>query len=76
MPKAVAAKHEELPLVLTMRHIQEITGLSKPKVYELAYMRGFPVVRFGRALRVPREAFLRWLDEQAGGEEGKNGQQR
>ena len=69
MPEAVAVRQEELPLVLTMRHIQEITGLSKPKVYELAHTRGFPVVRFGRALRVPREAFLRWLEQQAGVEE-------
>jgi len=70
MPQAVAVQVKELPLVLTMRHIQEITGLSKPKVYELAHTRGFPVVRFGRALRVPREAFLRWLNEQAGVQEG------
>ena len=69
MPQAVAVQPEELPLVLTMRHIQEITGLSKPKVYELVHTRGFPVVRFGRALRVPREAFLRWLNEQAGVQE-------
>ena len=71
MPQAVAIRHEELPLVLTMRHIQEITGLSKPKVYELAHTRGFPAVRFGRAIRVPRDAFLRWLDEQAQHQEGE-----
>jgi excisionase family DNA binding protein len=70
MPETEAVRQEELPLVLTMRHIQEITGLSKPKTYELAHTRGFPVVRFGRALRVPREAFLRWLNEQAGVQEG------
>jgi excisionase family DNA binding protein len=58
MSQAVAVRQEELPLVLTMRDIQEITGLSKPKVYQLAHTRGFPVVRFGRALRVPRDRFL------------------
>ena len=70
MAAAVAVQLDELPLVLTMRQVQDITGLSKPKVYELAHTRGFPVVRFGRALRVPREAFLRWLNEQAGVQEG------
>ena len=70
MAAAVAIQLDELPLVLTMRQVQDITGLSKPKVYELAHTRGFPVVRFGRALRVPREAFLRWLNEQAGVQEG------
>ena len=63
-------RREELPLVLTMKNIQDITGLSKPKVYELAHTDGFPVVRFGRALRVPREAFLQWLNAQVGVQEG------
>ena len=71
MSQAVALQAKELPLVLTMKDIKDITGLSKPKVYELAHMHGFPMVRFGRAIRVPRDAFLAWLDRQAGvGEEG------
>jgi excisionase family DNA binding protein len=69
MFQGVTAQLEALPLVLTMRHIQEITGLSKPKVYELPHMRGFPVVRFGRAIRVPRDKFFAWLDAQANGQE-------
>jgi excisionase family DNA binding protein len=71
MPQAVAIRQEELPLLLTMKHIQDITGLSKPKVYELAHRQDFPAVFFGRAIRVPREAFLRWLDQQAGVKEGE-----
>jgi len=69
--REAAVNPEELPLVLTMKHLQAITGLSKPKVYELAHTHGFPVVRFGRAIRVPREAFLRWLEAQAGVQEGR-----
>jgi excisionase family DNA binding protein len=60
---------DALPAVLTLRHVQEILGVSRPKTYELAHTRGFPVVRIGRAIRVPREAFIRWLDTQAGIEE-------
>jgi len=66
MSRAVVVSHGELPLVLTMRDVEEITGLSKPKVYELAHTQGFPAVRFGRAIRVPREAFFRWLEQKAG----------
>ena len=58
-----------LPAVLTLKHVQEVLGISRPKTYELAHTRGFPVMRFGRAIRVPREAFLRWLEQQAGVEE-------
>jgi len=61
---------QRVPLLLTMKHVREVTGLSKAKTYELAHSPGFPLVRFGRVMRVPREAFLRWLDEQTGvGEE-------
>jgi excisionase family DNA binding protein len=51
-----------------MEHIQKILGLSRLKAYELPHQQGFPVVRFGRAIRVPRDAFLKWLETQAGGD--------
>jgi excisionase family DNA binding protein len=60
---------ENLPAVLRMRDVQDFLGLSRPKTYELAHTQGFPVVRFGRVFRVPKSAFLRWLDNQAGGQE-------
>jgi excisionase family DNA binding protein len=59
---------EELPVVLTMEHVQRALGLSRQKTYELPHVRGFPVVRFGRAIRVPRDAFMKWLETQAVGE--------
>jgi excisionase family DNA binding protein len=69
MIAASTVRHQdELPLVLTMEHIQKILGLSRLKAYELPHQQGFPVVRFGRAIRVPRDAFLKWLETQAGGD--------
>jgi excisionase family DNA binding protein len=70
MSVATITNLDTLPAVLTLRHVQEILGVSRPKTYELAHTHGFPVVRIGRAIRVPREAFVRWLDMQAGMEEG------
>jgi excisionase family DNA binding protein len=60
---------DDLLAVLTMEQVREVLGLSRPLVYELAHRKGFPVVRFGRALRVPRDAFLKGLEQQAQGEE-------
>ena len=69
---AVAVKDvQSLPAVLTMKDVQDMLGLSRPKTYELAHTQGFPVVRFGRAIRVPRDKFLTWLDQQAGAQEGR-----
>ena len=67
MAKATVTAVEDLPLVLTMRQVQGITGLSKPEVYKLPDRTGFPAIRFGRAIRVPRDAFLRWLETEAEG---------
>ena len=69
MTVSIITDIDALPAVLTMRQVREILGLSRVKVYELTHRQGFPIVRFGRAIRVPREAFLRWLNEQIGVEE-------
>jgi excisionase family DNA binding protein len=54
---------EDLPAVLTISQVQQFLRISRPKAYELAHQRGFPVLRFGRAIRVPRDAFLQWLND-------------
>jgi len=58
-----------LPPVLTLQDVQDYLRISRPKTYELAHTRGFPAFRCGRAIRVTRDSFLRWLDRQAGVEE-------
>jgi hypothetical protein len=55
--------------MLKATHIQDITLLSRPKVYHLLNTPGFPVVRFGGAIRVPRDAFFRWIEQQTGAED-------
>ena len=55
---------EDLPLALKARHVQEVLQLSKLKTYEVLHREGFPLVKIGRAYRVPRDAFFRWLAEQ------------
>ena len=52
---------EELPLVLNADDISRVLGLSRVKTYELLHQEGFPTVRIGRVLRVPREGFFAWL---------------
>ena len=69
MPKGTVKDAQELPLVLTMRHVQEVLGCAKDVAYRLPHVKGFPSVRIGKSIRVPRDAFLRWLNEQAGEQE-------
>jgi excisionase family DNA binding protein len=66
MPGATVKRPDELPAVLNVRQVQEILGLSRLKTYEVIHGAGFPAVRFGRVIRIPKDAFFRWLDEQTG----------
>jgi excisionase family DNA binding protein len=60
---------QELPLVMRVEDVQRALDISRLKAYELVHQRGFPTVRIGRAIRVPRGAFLCWLAEQTASQE-------
>ncbi len=72
MALATVKDIEALPAVLTLKIVQDVLGISRTKAYELAHTEGFPVVKFGRALRVPKAAFVRWLEAQLGAQEGEH----
>lgn len=55
--------------ILTMSEVQGLLRVSKNTAYELAHRKGFPVVRFGRTIRVPRKALEEWLAKQVGDED-------
>jgi excisionase family DNA binding protein len=55
---------EQYPTILTMRDVIQITRPSRDLAYRLAHRKDFPAVRFGRAIRVSREAFFKWLERQ------------
>lgn len=41
-------------------------GVSRPTFFRLCNTEGFPAIRVGRAIRVPKAALDRWLEEHAG----------
>lgn len=75
--KAFMRDAAQLPLVLTVYQVQEILGISRAKAYELSRRNGFPAVRIGRVIRIPRDAFFIWLEAQTlqggQGNEGRPG---
>ena len=54
-----------LPVVLTVREAAKVMRVGQNRMYEIIRREGFPVVREGWKFLVPRDAFLRWLEEQA-----------
>lgn len=65
MDKVSITNWDDLPLVLTMRHIIAIAGVSRDTAFRMVRQRGFPSMRVGKQIRVPKEGFQRWLNEQA-----------
>ncbi len=62
--------YDDLPLVLDVRHIQCIMGISRTGAYELVRRPGFPAFRSGRLIKVSKKAFFEWM-EKSGMQQGK-----
>lgn len=58
---------DEMPLIMTVPDVGRIMGISKVKAYELVKTDGFPIIKVGRRITIPKPAFERWLNN-CGGE--------
>ena len=54
----------DLPLTLTVPEVGEALGISRAKAYDLARSEGFPSMRIGTRILVPRDKLIRWIDKQ------------
>ena len=52
------------PLLLRADEVGKVLGLGRSKVYELMNGGALPVVRVGRAVRVPASALEEWVRDQ------------
>ena len=56
--------YEDLPLMLTAPEVGEVLGISRASAYELVRSRGFPSVRIGTRIIVPKDKLIAWINEQ------------
>ena len=59
--------YDDLPLFLNAEMVAKVLGVSPSSGYELAHEPGFPVLRIGNRMVVPKEQFIRWVNEHTGG---------
>ncbi|MEH2935619.1 helix-turn-helix domain-containing protein [Acutalibacter sp. JLR.KK004] len=59
--------YDELPLFLNARTVAQVLGISQAGAYELLHQEGFPVLKIGSRLVVPKEKFLSWIESRTGG---------
>ena len=56
--------YEDLPLTLSAPEVAEVLGISRAAAYELVRSRGFPSLKVGTRILVPKDKFIAWINEQ------------
>ena len=67
MKESVYKSYDELPLFLNAEIVARVLGVSPSGGYELMHEQGFPALRIGSRIVIPKEAFIRWVEEHTGG---------
>ena len=62
MKQTVYKSYDELPLMLSVPEVAAVLGISRAGAYELVRSDGFPTLRIGSRIVVPKEKFIEWVN--------------
>ena len=54
---------EQLPIMLNADQIAQALGISRAGAYQLMHSKGFPTVRIGKRMVVPKAQLLKWIED-------------
>ena len=57
---------DELPAMLTATELAGALGISRAGAYALLHRKGFPALRIGKRLMVPKDKLTAWIDQNTG----------
>ena len=61
--KQIYTSIDQLPIVLTADQLAQALGISRAGAYQLMHSKGFPTIRIGKSMVVPKEQLLIWMEE-------------
>ena len=67
MKLSVYKSYDDLLLFLNAKMVAQVLGVSISTAYELFHDPGFPTLRVGSRMVVPKEQFIQWAEGQSGG---------
>ena len=67
MKESAYKNYDELPLFLNVATVAKVLGISPSSGYELMHEQGFPSLRIGSRIVIPKEAFICRVEEHTGG---------
>ena len=51
-------------MTMTVEELRAAMGIGRRQAYDLVNRSDFPVIRLGKRILIPRDAFLKWLEAQ------------
>ena len=67
MKESSYKSYDELPLFLNAETVAKVLGISPSSGYELMHEAGFPSLKIGNRIVIPKEQIIRWVTEHTGG---------
>ena len=67
MKESIYKSYDELPLFLNADMVAKALGVSPSSGYELMHEKDFPTLKIGSRIVVPKESFIRWVEQNTGG---------
>ena len=61
MKTSIYKSYNDLPLFLNADAVAKVLGVSPSSAYELMHEPGFPTLRIGSRMVVPKEQFVQWV---------------
>ena len=62
MNRTKYTNYDDLPLMLSVPDVASVLGISRAGAYELVRSDGFPSLRIGSRIVVPKEKFIGWIN--------------
>ena len=62
--KSTYTSLDELPVTLNADQLAQALGISRANAYTLMHAGGFPVIRIGKRMVVPKNKLIEWMDAQ------------
>lgn len=55
--------YDDLPITLNVQDVATVLGISRVNAYNLCHSEGFPTIRIGKRILIPKQHFLGWLED-------------
>ena len=58
---------EQLPLALSAEDVAQVLCISRANAYALMHSKGFPTLKIGKRMTVPKDKLIEWMEKQLTG---------